>query len=285
MRIVDDYIDIRRRDVGRGVYARPLRFDVEIVGAGDPVILVHGLGSSPRVWDGLVRSLRKSHEVHILHIGGFDGMASLGNESPGALLSIAGELVDYATRLEAPSVIGHSMGGLIAMIAAHRDPSAIAQVMVVDMLPFFSVLLHPFATIEHMEPLASMARAEMLSQDKQAFEDSQQAAMLKLARTPNAIARALKWSLAADRRTMANMMYEVMTTDLRHRLFGITAPMTVLYAYDEDMGYSRATVSGVYAMNYRGARNAKMRRIEAARHYVMLDQPDVFVQEVELFLS
>ena len=51
----------------------PPSFEVEVHGAGSPVLLVPGLSCSGEVWDQTVTALEGRHEVHVLSLAGFAG--------------------------------------------------------------------------------------------------------------------------------------------------------------------------------------------------------------------
>lgn len=55
------------------------RISVTAEGQGKDVILIPGLGSSPRVWRELVRAL-PNYRYHVVHVAGFAGRPSGQNE-------------------------------------------------------------------------------------------------------------------------------------------------------------------------------------------------------------
>lgn len=59
------------------------------------------------------------------------------------------------------AVIGHSMGGLAAMMFAKAHPDQLDRVMVVDALPFFAVLMNSAATADSVKSVAEMMRAKI----------------------------------------------------------------------------------------------------------------------------
>ena len=48
------------------------------------------------------------------------------------------------------AVVGHSMGGLIALMLARDHADVVERLMVVDVPAYFSVLINPFATATSM---------------------------------------------------------------------------------------------------------------------------------------
>lgn len=274
--------------LGAGVaHAAPTRFSVEVRGQGPDVILIPGLTSSAEVWRETARRLESRHRVHLVQVAGFAGAPVAGNAQGPVVGPLADEIAAYITerRLDHPAVIGHSMGGFTALLIAVRHPDAVGRVMVVDALPFFSVLINPAATATGIEPQAAGFRDMLLGQSDAAFAAGQPRVVAGLAKTEPARAEALAWSLASDRGVMARATYDVMTTDLRGELATVTAPVTVVYARDPAMGFFAGIVDQVYAGNYAALPGVSLRRVDGAFHYLMLDQPELFAAEVETFLK
>lgn len=268
-------------------HADPARFSVEVRGQGPDVILIPGLTSSAEVWRETARRLEGRYRVHLVQVAGFAGAAAAGNAEGPVVVPLAEEIVAYIAdhKLDHPAVIGHSMGGFTGLLLAARHPGLVGRVMVVDALPFFSVLINPAATATGIEPQAAVLRDRVASQTDAAFAASQPGVVAGLARTDPARALALAWSLASDRGVMARATYDVMTTDLRGELAAISVPVTVVYARGPAMGFFAGIVDQVYAANYGALPGVSLRRVDGAFHYLMLDQPDLFAAEVEVFLK
>ncbi|MFY8142258.1 MAG: alpha/beta fold hydrolase, partial [Caulobacter sp.] len=126
------------------------RMTVTVVGQGPDVILIPGLASSSAVWDATVKQLAATHRVHVVQVAGFAGAPVAGN-ADGAVVAPLVEAVDgyiKAKGLKSPAVIGHSLGGFTGLLLAQRHPESIGRLMIVDSLPFFSLLFSPAATPE-----------------------------------------------------------------------------------------------------------------------------------------
>lgn len=106
------------------------------------------------MWDGVAADLARTHRVHLVQVNGFGGDAPGDNAKPGMLAGIAADLDRYIAehKIDRPAIIGHSMGGLLAMMMGARYPAATGRVMVVDALPFFSLLFDPAMTVERARP-------------------------------------------------------------------------------------------------------------------------------------
>jgi pimeloyl-ACP methyl ester carboxylesterase len=52
-------------------------------------------------------------------------------------------VTEYAAGLRRPAIVGHSIGGLIALEVAERRPDAVGRLLIVDALPFYSLTISP----------------------------------------------------------------------------------------------------------------------------------------------
>ena len=265
---------------------QPTRFSVEVRGQGPDVILIPGLASSRAVWDATARQLEARHRLHLVQIAGFAGQPASGNGQGPVIAPTVEELHRYivANGLKSPAVIGHSLGGLAALMLAEAHPGDVGRLMIVDSFPFFSAAFNPSATVEQAEPRAAALRDGVVAQTSEAFATSERTAMNRLALTPGARRLALGWALASDRSVGARATYEDMITDARPKLAALQIPVTVVYPFDSSMGAPAEAVTGIYAGAYGPVPGVTLRRVDGAYHFLMLDQPEAFAREVALFL-
>jgi pimeloyl-ACP methyl ester carboxylesterase len=263
------------------------RFTVEVKGQGPDVILIPGLGSSSAVWDATVRQLEGRYRVHVLQVSGFAG-APAGANAEGPLVEPLVEALDgyiRSNRLRSPAVIGHSMGGLTGLILARRHPAEIGRLMIVDSLPFYAVLFAPTATVEAVRPQATMMRDAMVAMPADAFAGQQAMTMPRLVRSPEGQKAAAAWSVASDRKVFSQAFYDVLTTDMRGEVAAVTTPTTLLYPLDITAGQTAQSADQLYGGAYAALKGVRLARIDEARHFIMLDQPEAFAAQVEQFLN
>ena len=98
------------------------------------VVLVHGIGDrAARDWDGLIAVLAHSHRVVAFDLPGF-GRSSKGNElyTPENYVAFLRYLMMEHIHARSFSLIGHSMGGAIALRYAARYPQDVTALVLVD---------------------------------------------------------------------------------------------------------------------------------------------------------
>ena len=266
------------------------RFHVRVDGPeGAPdLILIPGLSSSPEVWDGLVASLGDRYRIHRIHIQGFAGAPAEDNATGPVAAPVAEDIARYIAEkgLDHPAVIGHSMGGTIAMMLSARHPDAVGKVMVVDMVPFMGAMFGgPGATAESVQPLADGIYANMTTGPEEAYRAAAAASVTGMIATESLRAGPLQDTATSDRMVSASAFRELIATDLTPELPRITAPLTVLYVKFNDPRMTVDMVDGIYRAAFANRPGTVLKRIDDSAHFIMLDQPARFAAEVNAFLE
>jgi N-formylmaleamate deformylase len=250
----------------------PTRFTVEVTGSGPDVILIPGLTASTNVWRPTVAAL-PGYRYHLVQVSGFGGAPARGNARGEIVAPLADEIARYirANHLDRPAIVGHSMGGTLALMLAERHPAAVGKVMVIDMLPQPAELLGA-------SPGGIRGLADMLGD---------------LSGTPlgrTLIDSAIRAfgndsidNVKSDPDVVARAAHELALTDLTPGLPRVTIPLTVLYAApDPSLG---PAADSVYRDAYAGDQAARLVRIDGSGHMIMADQPRRFTEELRKFLG
>lgn len=249
------------------------RFDVVVRGTGPDVILIHGLNSGRGVWNKLAPQLA-GYRAHYIQIAGFAGTAARGNASDPIVSSLASELARYIreARLIRPAIIGHSMGGTLALMLASRWPARVGRLMVVDMYPAPAGLIG--GTAAGLGPLAQNLQ-QLFGATPQGRANFAQ--VMKILSPPGD---------NNDPDVTGRALTELAGMDLTTDLARITAPATIVYATPSPGGsITPVSVRQRYADAYRNLKGAKFVPIADSGHMVMLDQPTRFGETVKQFLG
>ncbi|WP_246087304.1 alpha/beta fold hydrolase [Sphingorhabdus contaminans] len=274
-------------------------FSVQIEGPAreniDDLILIPGLATPREIWDATRMAQRSCIRLHVVQIRGFGDAAEANGEGP-VLEPFVRELGDYiADRIMAgggkkPLIVGHSLGGLSALMIAARYPDLVQKVMVVDALPFIGTLFHPAATVDLVRPQAERLAASIRSAYGQpkpvdtGRDPGPQSQAGGLTNTPRGRMTVDRWSRNSDPRVVAQALIDVMTTDMRPELPKISAPVTLLYAQD-DRAMTVEQSTAAFLPQYAGTPHLKAIQITGSYHFIMLDQPEKFAKELADFLS
>lgn len=104
------------------------------LGAGPPVVFLHGLFGSGRNWLGIAKALSPRFDVILADLRNHGDAPWNPDAGYEALAADVAALLD---RLELPRVrlVGHSMGGKAAMVLALTAPERVERLVVVDIAP------------------------------------------------------------------------------------------------------------------------------------------------------
>jgi pimeloyl-ACP methyl ester carboxylesterase len=93
-------------------------------GSGEPLVLLHGLGSSRSVWEPVLATLAERFDVIAIDLPGFGDSEALPDDVEPSPAALAATVADTLARLGvvAPHVAGNSLGGWIALELAKQRP-------------------------------------------------------------------------------------------------------------------------------------------------------------------
>ena len=127
-----------------------------------PVVLLHGLLGSARNWQMIGRDLAETHHVFALDLRNHGGSSHADEMTYAAMVEDVLAWMDTQGLLRV-TLIGHSMGGKMAMLLACRHPERVERLVVVDIAPKdYLSFAHraEFAAMLEMRPETLRNRAE-----------------------------------------------------------------------------------------------------------------------------
>jgi len=245
----------------------------EVVGAGPPVVLVHGLGSCVRDWDRQIPAFAAHHTVIAVDLRGHGESGK-----PAGPYSMARFAADVARVLETLAVgpahiVGLSLGGMVAFQLAVDAPQYVKSLAIVNSAP--EVI--PRSVREWLALKARVWGLRLLGLPKFAeriaamnFPDPGQAAER----------RALAARIAAnDVAAYRASTRAIVGWSVADRISSIRCPVLVVTA---DHDYTPVAHKERYAAKMPRARVAV---IERSRHVTPIDQTEVFNRVVLEFLA
>lgn len=264
-------------------------FTVEVSGSGRPMLLIPGLTNSGEVWRATAAEFSRDHEVHVLSLAGFAGTPPIATDT-GWLVRQREAIVAYVRErgLERPVIVGHSLGGMLALWIAAEHPELPGAVINVDGMPFFGAVMNPNATRETMRPMAAQMRTMMLGAGARENYLRMQGAQLRMmARDTATHAMLARHGSESDMATMAVAMHDMYVQDLRADLARVAVPVLNIHAYAAytAMGQSREGIERIAANQYAALKQQRLRIHDEAYHFVMLDEPAWLHREMREFLS
>ncbi|MCW3466290.1 alpha/beta fold hydrolase [Chitinophaga nivalis] len=253
-------------------------FKVEIKGTGkQPLVLIPGFACSGEVWEATVQRYANTHKCYIFTMAGFAGTpAQQTPELQQWIKDIAAYIRD--NKLKKPVVVGHSMGGGMALALAANYPDLLSKVIVVDALPCLGAIMNPAFKVKE-NPDCSPIVNQMLQTNETAFYKMQQMTIPQLLSDTTHKEQVIQWSVKSDRKTFGTLYCQFSNTDLRPLLSTITCPSLILLE-------SRfVPLQGAIAEQYKDLKNAQLQYATKGLHFIMYDDQEWFFQQTDNFLK
>ncbi len=235
--------------------------------SGVPVVFVHSAGGDSTHWNAALTHLRSRGRRCVAFDLPGHGTSEPAEESAGMIDSLVGAIaavVDHLA-LERFVLVGHSMGGSAAMAYAGRFPQRLAGLMVVDsggnpdVLPkeIRAQILQAMDS-EHYDSVTQNYWEQLLARAKPEVRERVLAGMRKL-----------------PRHTVINQVRELFDYNPQKALMNYPGPVLSVVVPENVSAFSvQALVPGIRHVV-----------VEGTGHWIHLDQPDVFAEILDDFLS
>lgn len=267
--------------------AQDYSFKIEVTGKGTPILMIPGLSSSGDVWDESVKMFKSEYECHVVTLPGFAGQPAIQNEN--YLATVGDELIKYLKKekLRKPIIMGHSLGGFLALYIGSNEPKLASKLIIVDGLPYLGAARDAASTPESNKTMAENMRKSISAQTPEEFEANQPTFLKTMITSEEDMKTAMEWGRTSDRPTIAQALYELFQIDLREDVSKISAPTLVLGAWIayKDYGVTKEMTLGSYKNQYSKLKDVRIEMSETGRHFIMWDDPDFFFSQVEGFLN
>lgn len=122
------------------------RISYTVMGEGPDVVFIHGWASSRRMWDHILPKLAQRFRCWALDLPGF---GDSDRPAPGwySIPNFTAAVADFIERqrLVRPRLVGHSMGGMIALNVGSRHPNVLERLVAINPVVTGRVNLRPLA--------------------------------------------------------------------------------------------------------------------------------------------
>jgi pimeloyl-ACP methyl ester carboxylesterase len=269
---------------------------VERYGAGSPaIVFVPGLACGSWVWSGAVTRFAAKHAVYVVTLAGFDGLpapaAPTLDEADASLLSLVTK-----EKLERPIIVGHSLGGFLSLRFGTEHSNLVRGIVSVDGTPVFPTLAQ--ATPDERAKAGKEFAALIQGQTPEQFQAGQAKFMTTMVTADADAAKVAAYTAKSDRNTVAAYAEELYAADLRPQLPKLTAPTLELAPVPTTPapyeGPNAATASmadretgyhAFYASLFPGAPNLTIEMVPNSKHFIMVDQPKAFYDDLAAFVA
>ena len=244
-------------------------------GDGKPVILIHGIGASSQIWARNLDPLARNYQVYALDMIGFGR-----SERSRPAYTVADHvncLRDFMSHLkiEKTSLIGHSMGGLIALDFCLAYPEMVDKLILADSVALVNSkksLTERLICTPMLGELSVIFRSKLILKTFMAKEFYYH---------PERVTdEMLDSPMQADRAAVLKLTRTIPRTNRREAIKGIKTPTLILWG-DQDRVLPRAHALILQQL----IPKSQCRIFKEAGHHPQIEAAEEFNQEVSRFLA
>lgn len=245
----------------------------EIHGSGQPVLLIHGLGSSGLDWENQIPALSPHYQVITVDVRGHGRSAK--PPGPYSIPMFTQDILELIQHLqiEALHLVGLSMGGMISFQMMVDKPEIVKSAVILNSGPALKVRtfkerMAVWTRKFLMRALGLSTLAKVLS--KRLFPEPDQQPLRDLLVS--------RW-VTNDPKAYYQAFLALIGWGVEDRIGQIRCPVLVLTA---DMDYTPVSFKEAYAAQMP---NAKVQVLKNSRHASTFDQPEQVNQALLAFLQ
>ncbi len=262
------------------VFAQTKSYPFEVVKSGkgkQAIIFLPGFASSGDVWNETKANFENEFRCYTFTMAGFAGAKAQPNVS---FKNWETEIVNYirANKIEKPIIVGHSMGGVLALAIASDYPELIHKIAVIDALPCLSALRNPsFKSLENNDCAPMINQVTAMSESD--FYQMQKRSMASLMADASKQEEVIGWSMKSDRKTFGEMYCDFSNTDLRNKIATIKCPsLIVLESYF-------ANIKPAIEEQYKNLKTANLQYSTKGLHFIMYDDKEWYMAQLNNFIK
>ena len=226
----------------------------EVAGEGEPLILVHGLSESTRLWYRNLPELVGRYRVYLIDLPGFGAMRGFRRQFD---LKQSGRWLAawmQALGLETVNLVGHSMGGYVSMALAAAHPEKVKRLVLVDSIGI------PFNL-----PVARLVYP----------------ALKAIARTIPSFWMCIGYDyLRAGPRMVLNASRQIVALEAAEVLSAVRAPTLVIWGENDDL-----VPFALGRQLHASLAGARLHILSGTNHFCMFEKPREFNQALLAFLQ
>jgi pimeloyl-ACP methyl ester carboxylesterase len=229
------------------------------------------------VWNETLEHYKKDYKCYTLTFHGFagikaDSLTSYKNWE----ISIAKYIIE--NKIQNPVIIGHSIGGGMAMLLAADYPELISKIIVVDALPCLGALSNSSYAAEK-SPDCSMYVKQFQSMKDDQYYQMQKRTMPSLMSDTAHLAKAIQWSMDSDRKTIAEIYCQFLNTDLREKISSVKCPALIL------LEAPFASMKPVIEEQFKNLKTGELTYSSKALHFIMYDDTNWYLSQIDAFVK
>ena len=253
-------------------------FEIQKTGKGEQsIIFIPGFASSGEVWNETITKFENEYICYSLTMSGFAGAEPQINPNFKNWVNSISEFIKD-NKINKPILIGHSMGGGLALSVASDYPNLISKIIVVDGLPCLQSLSNPSFKSKEENDCSSTVN-QMMGMTNEQFYQMQKISIPRLLEDSTMHEKVLSWSVKSDRKTFAQMYCDFWNTDLREKIKSIECPSLILLEpYFVNLKPS-------IEEQYKNLKNVDLQFANKGLHFIMFDDKEWYFRQLTNYLK
>jgi len=251
----------------------------DVKGQGQTVLFLPGFTNPGSIWEEYYASMEGDWQGHFITYAGFA-------ETPAIAFpwypKVKTALVDYIESKDLNQIvlIGHSMGGNLAIDLAYLLPSRVEKIVLVDTLPCMRELMFPGMSGDQMV-YKSPFNDRTLALSETDFQAMASGMASQMSNVNERHADLAKWIQQADRKTYVYGYTDLLKLDQRPLLASIKSKALLLGATEPFGPQAQINMEKQYAQ----LPGKELVMIEKSRHFILFDQKERMSQLINGFLN
>ncbi len=263
-------------------------FNVVRTGTGRPMILIPGLFCSGKVWDETVTHFKDRYECFEITLPGFAGQPPIQSDS--ILKTIVVQLADFIklNKLKNPVIVGHSLGGFVALELASSYPNLVGDLVIVSSAPFLPALsMSADISVDSTRKIGLQIKNGMKNLTAEQIGQYQKFTLPAMIHDSAKISIVAGMAVKSDPLTQGEVMYELFSIDLRPEMKNVICPILVLgdWISYKKYGATHESVLKNYTDQFRLAKKLTISINDSSNHFIMYDEPQWVYRQMETFLD
>ena len=249
---------------------------VEIIGQGQPLVMIHGWGMHSGVWQPLIKRLSAKYMLYLVDL---PGMGNSRPVEPYHLYNLADEVAEVIPGVS--DVLGWSLGGLVAQRIALNQPDRIRRLVLVSATPKFVSTPDWQAGVD---PANFSAFAESVNHDYKAailqfltlqcMQSSDRRATIKQLRA------SFDTRPTPTQTTLQRALHILLESDLRAEIVNIRKPTLLIHGDRDTLAPVQAALWMMQQLP-----TGFLRVISGAAHAPFLSHSELFIEALNQFLE
>jgi 3-oxoadipate enol-lactonase len=248
---------------------------------GQHIVFIHGIGSNGRIWEHQIAHLQSRYRLWTAELCGHGEAPPLPHsllgdlfrfKKPSLIAEMVRDLADLMTENQIVDalLVGHSLGGTIAILLAAAYPDKVKGLVLVD-TPVY-------------QKANMLQKGLALRTISRQFKRTLQGIYSVMCENPEVGKRVVETCLQTDKHSFINLMQEVIGMNYSGVLEKVQVP--ILLALGSRMAKSKEALPNFLgAQGYDSMANKRVAYREDVGHFIMLEQPQWLNDQIDAFLQ